>query len=341
MSKKPQSYKKGEVSGPPDGQGFVWLTAELLRSPAYRALSLHGRWLIDFLMVEYLQHAGLENGNLMAPYEQLVDRGIPRRAISATIREAEALGLIVVERGGKRNHVENHESRYRLTWLESQVQDAAKPYWARGTDEWRRVTEAKAEAIQAELKDELRAARDGRKARQKLASRFPRGELARFPRGELGQYPTREPSATETQPDQCFGQVPHAGTPSKILAPIGTVQQSPANDDMAEAEQGDIERYLARHRPENADELRQDLKAHLETAPRGTLSRIAEAAGMTASRLSHFKSGGALSDEAAEALTRALQEARAALTRGPRPQPASRRPSPRSNLFSPAGAVCW
>lgn len=305
MSKKPQSYKKAEVSGPPEGQAFVWETAEFLSSPACRAASLYCRRLLDFLKVEHLLHGGLENGRLQAPYSQLVEWGIPRRAISETIKEAEALGLIAVERGGKRNQVENSENRYRITWLEFSVRTAAQPYWSRGGNEWQRVTDAQAEAVKTNLKDSMKAARDGRKVgEKKSASRFPRGNHLGSPVGNAS-VPTGEPRKSQIQQFQWGGLGSPVGTASKILAPT-------ANTNIPEQQQGDIERYLAQHRPIDPDDLRRDLKDHLENAPRGSMSRIAEAAGTTPARLSHFKSGGGLAEKTATALRRALLEAKAA-----------------------------
>ena len=86
---------------PPKDEPWVWLTRELVSSPAWRSRSINCARLIDFLMVEHKNHAGTENGNLMATYDQLVPWGLTRSEIRAAIDEAEFLGLVRFERGGR------------------------------------------------------------------------------------------------------------------------------------------------------------------------------------------------------------------------------------------------
>ena len=63
--------ERKKLRQPPKGEPFVWLTRELLTSPAWRAMSPNAARLIDFLLVEHTNHAGTENGNLLATYDQL------------------------------------------------------------------------------------------------------------------------------------------------------------------------------------------------------------------------------------------------------------------------------
>jgi hypothetical protein len=94
---------------PPKGEPWVWQTSELLSSAAWRAI---------FLMVEHRAHAALENGNLAATYDQLVEWGIGRRFIRQATEEAEFLGLVRTERGGRWAGT-NAPSSYRLTFYAS------------------------------------------------------------------------------------------------------------------------------------------------------------------------------------------------------------------------------
>ncbi len=73
--------------GPPKDQPWSWHSREMLLSPAWRALSVNGRRLLDFLELEHLAHAGRENGHLKATYDQLEEYGISRRLIPRTIGE--------------------------------------------------------------------------------------------------------------------------------------------------------------------------------------------------------------------------------------------------------------
>ncbi len=99
----------------PPGQ-FVWLTAELLESPAWCGLSANGRRLIDRLMIEHLSHGGIENGRLPVTHKDLEEYGLSRNCIRYAIDEAEAFGLIRFKRGGRWGGA-NRPSVYRLTWL--------------------------------------------------------------------------------------------------------------------------------------------------------------------------------------------------------------------------------
>ncbi len=117
---------------PPHGEPWVWHTDELMGSPAWEARSLHCRRLIDFLEREHMHNAGVENGNLTATYDQLVEHGSGRRFILKAIREAEFLGLVRCEHGGRWAET-NQPSRFTLTYYATyDLKDA--------TDDWKDVT---------------------------------------------------------------------------------------------------------------------------------------------------------------------------------------------------------
>lgn len=126
-----EAGRRARLLRPPAGEPWAWLSRELVSSPAWRARSVNTIRLVDFLLVESMNHAGRENGNLAATYDQLCVFGLSREEIPAAIREAVYLGLVVVEtQGGK--HV---PSRYRLTFF---------PVFSAGTgatNEWRRHTD--------------------------------------------------------------------------------------------------------------------------------------------------------------------------------------------------------
>lgn len=126
--------RRGEGQGPPKGEPWVWLTAELMRSPAWRARSEFAVKLLEFLMVDHMAHAGYGNGALLATYDQLVAWGIPRKYIKATIDEVEDLGLVTVINRGRLKEA----STYELTWLPNP--DRLKPI-----NSWRSVSPQAAE----------------------------------------------------------------------------------------------------------------------------------------------------------------------------------------------------
>jgi hypothetical protein len=101
-----------KVPGPPKGQPWIWITREALRSPAWRKLGINARRLIDFLLIEHMNHGGKENGFLLAPRDQLQAFGIGRRLITGAIEEALAAKLIDVKPG-----IGRRPSTFTLRWL--------------------------------------------------------------------------------------------------------------------------------------------------------------------------------------------------------------------------------
>ncbi len=171
MSKlKDGDFRK--VSSPPDGEPWVWITRGLIISSAWRSRSIHLVRLIEFLLREHMSHAGRENGNLVAPYQQLEEFGLWRRFIPQAIREGEALRLIAVHRGGKKNLVSDHMNRYRLTFFPEKRRDTvtSSDYYVAATNDWKKTTDA-----------EIAAYRAARKTR----SRHTTGEPNRFTMREL------------------------------------------------------------------------------------------------------------------------------------------------------------
>ena len=121
-----------KLNSPPKDEPWVWQQFELVNSPAWRGRSIHAVRLIDALQCDHMAHGGRENGNLMATYDQLVERGISRRLIPDAIAEAQFLGLIAVKRGG--NWEGSYQpSTYRLTWLKDHEGRPA-------TNQWKTVT---------------------------------------------------------------------------------------------------------------------------------------------------------------------------------------------------------
>jgi hypothetical protein len=102
----------GKNKQSPIGQQFVPLPRDLLRSDAWRSMSINERRLVDFLMLEHMRHGGRQNGNLKAPRQQLHAFGIGSHFASMAIAAAEERGLILCNRGGMRV-----ATTYGLTWL--------------------------------------------------------------------------------------------------------------------------------------------------------------------------------------------------------------------------------
>ena len=149
--RQPISRKERRLFGPPRDEPWVWLTTALLFSASWRAVSVNTRKLIDFLLIEHRNHAGYENGALMATHNQLAEYGLTSCHISEAIDEAEFLGLIRAKRGGRRN-LTNQPSTFRLTWI-------ADKNFAAPTNEWKGVTAEDISNWREERKSQRKARR--------------------------------------------------------------------------------------------------------------------------------------------------------------------------------------
>lgn len=146
--------RAGKAHRPPKDEPWIWLTRDLLSRAAWRARSINTARLLDFLCVEHMNHAGTENGNLMATYDQLVAYGLTRSAIRMAIEEAKFLGLIWFKRGGRWAGT-NQPSTYRLTFLPDR--DGNPP-----TNEWKGKTEEQISTWKQERRRRLKVRRSRR-----------------------------------------------------------------------------------------------------------------------------------------------------------------------------------
>ena len=98
------SRRRGRSQGgPPEGEPWVWLTQELVQSPAWQGMPLCARRALDRIIVEHMAHAGRENGGLIVTYDDFVSGGVGSRSGTArAIRILEALGFIEVTVTGRR-----------------------------------------------------------------------------------------------------------------------------------------------------------------------------------------------------------------------------------------------
>ncbi len=163
--------RAGEAHRPPKDEPWVWLTRELLNSPAWRERSINTVRLLDFLLLEHMNHAGTENGNLKATYDQLVAHGLTRSEIRAAIEEAKFLGLIRLKRGGRWAGT-NQPSTYRLTFLADRGGNPP-------TNEWKGRTEDVISAWKQDCSRRLRETRAGRK--KQIGSATSRTTVVRLP----------------------------------------------------------------------------------------------------------------------------------------------------------------
>ena len=111
---------------------------DMVRSPAWRALSLSARRLLDRLEIEHAAHGGAENGKLPVTYDDFVRYGIHRHAIGPAIREAVALGFLKIRQSGRAGNADfRRPNSFELTYLSTQIGP---------TDDWAKIAEADAES---------------------------------------------------------------------------------------------------------------------------------------------------------------------------------------------------
>lgn len=149
------SGRRGQYQKPPKGEAFVWQSRSMMESPAWSALSINGRRILDRLMLEHMSHAGTENGNLIATHQQFREFGVPGNSVRPAVDELEFLGFIRCERGG-RWAGKNTPSRYRLTWLGDNR--GAAP-----SNEWQHVSVEQIEAWRKQRRELRKAHRDSTK----------------------------------------------------------------------------------------------------------------------------------------------------------------------------------
>lgn len=115
---------------------------EMLESPAWRVLSLSARRLLDRIEIELAHHGGNDNGKLPVTFDHFVEYGMHRHAVAPAMREAIALGFLVVTEAGRAGNAEYRSAnKFRLTYRD------AHGIPGDGSHEWRLITSlAEAEA---------------------------------------------------------------------------------------------------------------------------------------------------------------------------------------------------
>lgn len=126
------------------GAQFSPRRIDMLRSPAYRALSLSAHRVIDRISIEHMDHGGADNGRLPITFADFEAYGIHRHAIAPAIREAAAVGFIEVTQQGRAGNAEwRKPNMFRLTFARSDNDRND------GTHEWMKISEADAPLIAA------------------------------------------------------------------------------------------------------------------------------------------------------------------------------------------------
>jgi len=121
------------------GEQFAPHTIAMLRSPAWRALSLSARRILDRIEIELADHGGTDNGKLPVTYDDFVRYGIERHAIRPAIREVVALGFVEITEAGRAGNADwRKPNLFRLTFRNTKYAP---------TNEWQKITEEQANPI--------------------------------------------------------------------------------------------------------------------------------------------------------------------------------------------------
>src|SRR5207253_1998859 len=125
------------------GGQFAPRRIDMLRSPAYCALSLSARRILDRLEIELADHGGADNGRLPVTYDDFQRYGLHRQAIFPAIRETVALGFVEITEEGIAGTAEFRKlNKFRLTYR------ASDGMLGDGSHEWKRIeTDADATAL--------------------------------------------------------------------------------------------------------------------------------------------------------------------------------------------------
>jgi hypothetical protein len=157
-----RSGQKGGASKGNFDEPFVRIKYTMKESPAWKALTLSARRVLDRIEIEFGEHKGKpeENGALVVTYENFIAYGINRAEIGPAVRELVALGFIRITRAGVAGNADQRQSTmFLLTYQPNGSAQYVEDGWKRiQTDE-----EAKAIAKAArERKGNMRAREYGR-----------------------------------------------------------------------------------------------------------------------------------------------------------------------------------
>ncbi len=109
--------KSKQPNSPPHGEPWVWITANLLASCAWRGMTVNARRVLDRILLEHMAHAGKENGSLQVTHRQFIEAGVSRDYVADAIDELAHLRLIKITIRGRGGVGVGHSNRFLLTWF--------------------------------------------------------------------------------------------------------------------------------------------------------------------------------------------------------------------------------
>jgi hypothetical protein len=175
---------------------FVPHRIEMIESPAWRALSLSARRVIDRIEIEHGHHGGNDNDRLPVTFDDFENFGISHKSVAPAIREAVALGFTRITERGRPSESDfgRHANKFGLTYLP--VRRGTR--WHDPTDEWKQIeTLEEAERIAQEAraaKDEKAVAKAKGKSKKTASQKSDAGgEKIRVTGGKIHPEATESP----------------------------------------------------------------------------------------------------------------------------------------------------
>jgi hypothetical protein len=219
-----RSGQKGGASKArfPDDEPHIRQRYVMMESPAWKALSLNARRVLDRIEIEFGKNRGKPetNGELIVTYDDFVKYGICRRLVRPAINEVVALGFVRITRAGVAGNADERQpTMYLLTY-----QHAGSAQYL--DDGWKRIkTDEEAESVAnaaRKRKGNLRARELGRKGAAAAAVLRAKKAIP-VPQSEPSPVPQSEPQTAQKGTLRVTSPVPQSEPPSRISRgwPIG------------------------------------------------------------------------------------------------------------------------
>lgn len=215
--------ERKKIKGP-----FTMRPVEMLKSPAFRVLSLAGHRIMARVEIELARHGGRGNGQLIVTHANFIAFGIDHKAVAQRIREVEALGLIELTQRGSAGNAQHHvPNMFRLTYLPT---DHGQP-----TDDWKKIaSEAEAGVLAAKARASKRQRSHTPKRGERPTPLFPGFPHPKKGRGN-GHFPHPKKGSNGQNPHTpkrgdlsiCYPYLPGSGGRAPAARPSRAANPKP------------------------------------------------------------------------------------------------------------------
>jgi hypothetical protein len=219
-----RSGQKGGASKGNFDEPYVRIKYTMKESPAWRALSLSARRVLDRIEIEFGKHKGKPetNGEIIVTYEDFVAYGVGRNEIGPATRELVALGFVRITRAGVAG---NADQRQATMFLLTYQPNGSAQYVEDG---WKRIkTDEEAEAF-------AKAARE-RKGNMRARELGRKGGSACWAKNKIPVMDSRPRPVMDSRPQNAQKGGLDANFPVMESRPLSRISRGRAIDDDTEA----------------------------------------------------------------------------------------------------------